>query len=59
VLKGGEIGEEVCSVRKVTRETKGTPSSSVNKKKICFSSVKLIIFLVFSKISPNFQYHKL
>jgi hypothetical protein len=30
VLKGGEIGEEVHSVGKVTKETKGIPSSSVN-----------------------------
>jgi hypothetical protein len=28
--EGGEIGEEVRSVGKVTRETKGIPSSSVN-----------------------------
>jgi len=30
VLKEGEIGEEVHSVGKVTKETKGIPSSSVN-----------------------------
>jgi hypothetical protein len=30
VLKGGEIGEEVRSMGKVTKETKGVPSSSVN-----------------------------
>jgi hypothetical protein len=30
VLKGGEIGEEVHSVGKVIKETKGIPSSSVN-----------------------------
>jgi hypothetical protein len=30
VCEGGEIGEEVRSVGKVTRETKGIPSSSVN-----------------------------
>ncbi len=29
-VEGGEIGEEVRSVGKVTRETKGIPSSSVN-----------------------------
>jgi hypothetical protein len=28
--EGGEIGEEVRSMGKVTRETKGIPSSSVN-----------------------------
>ncbi len=31
MLKGGEIGEEVRSVGKVTKETKGVPSSSVNR----------------------------
>jgi hypothetical protein len=30
VLKEGEIGEEVCSLGKVTKETKGIPSSNVN-----------------------------
>jgi hypothetical protein len=29
-VEGGEIGEEVRSVGKITRETKGIPSSSVN-----------------------------
>jgi hypothetical protein len=36
VLKEGKIGEEVCFVRKVTRETKGIPSFSVNQKKNLF-----------------------
>jgi len=36
VLKGGEIGEEVCSVGKVTREAKGIPSSSVNREFFLF-----------------------
>jgi hypothetical protein len=40
VLKGGEIGEEVCSLGKVTRETKGIQSSSVNWDFFCFPSVK-------------------
>ncbi len=33
---GGEIGEEVHSVRKVTNETKGIPSSSVNREFLLF-----------------------
>jgi len=36
VLKGGEIGEEVRSMGKVTRETKGIPSSSVNREFFLF-----------------------
>jgi len=36
VLKGGEIGEEVRSVGKVTTETKGIPSSSVNREFFLF-----------------------
>jgi hypothetical protein len=58
VLKGGEIGEEVRSVGKVTRETKGIPSSSVNREFFCFLSVKSTNFPSISKISPNFRYHK-
>jgi hypothetical protein len=41
---GGEIDEEVRSMGKVTKETKGIPSSSKLEKKICFLSVKLINF---------------
>ncbi len=29
-VEGGETGEEVCSIGKVTKKTKGTPSFSVN-----------------------------
>jgi len=36
VLKGGGVGEEVCSVGKVTRKTKGVPSSSVNREFFLF-----------------------
>jgi hypothetical protein len=35
-VEGGEIGEEVCSMGKVTRETKGIPSSSVNREFFLF-----------------------
>jgi hypothetical protein len=34
VLKG-EIGEEVHSVGKVTKDTKGIPSSNVNREFFC------------------------
>jgi hypothetical protein len=58
-VERGEIGEEVRSVRKVTRETKGIPSSSVNQNFFCFLSVKLTnfpsIFEIFAKFSPNFK----
>ncbi len=36
VLKGGEIGEEVRSMGKVTGETNGIPSSSVNREFLLF-----------------------
>jgi hypothetical protein len=36
---GGEIGEEVHSLGKVTRETKGIPSSSANREFFCVSLV--------------------
>jgi hypothetical protein len=36
VLKGGEIGEKVHSMGKVTRKTKGIPSSSVNREFFLF-----------------------
>jgi hypothetical protein len=52
VLKGGEIGEEVRSLGKVTKKTKGIPSSSVNWEFFCFPSVKSINFLsIFLKIA--------
>ncbi len=35
-VEGGEIGEEVHSMGKVTRETKGIPSSSVNREFFLF-----------------------
>jgi len=35
-VEGGEIGEEVHSVGKVIRETKGIPSSSVNREFFLF-----------------------
>ncbi len=56
---GGEIGEEVRSMRKETRETKGIPSSSENREFFFVSLLEnQLISLVFSKISPNFRYHK-
>jgi hypothetical protein len=36
MLKWGEIGEEVRFVGKVTRETKGIPSFSVNRELFLF-----------------------
>jgi hypothetical protein len=36
VLRGGEIGEEVHSMGKVTKETKGIPSSNVNREFFLF-----------------------
>jgi len=36
VLKGGEIGEEVNSVGKITREIKGILSSCVNREFFLF-----------------------
>jgi len=41
-VEGGEIGEEVRSMRKVTRETKGIPSSSVNREFFFVSLVTLL-----------------
>jgi len=41
-VEGGEIGEEVRSVRKVTGETKGIPSSSVNREFFFVSLVTLL-----------------
>ena len=52
-VEGGEIGEEVRSVGKVTGETKGIPSSSVIQDFFCFPSVKSTnfpsIFEIFTK----------
>ncbi len=39
-VERGEIGEEVRYVGKVTMETKGIPSSSVNRESFLFPSVK-------------------
>ncbi len=55
MLKGGEIGEEARFVGKVTKETKGIPSSSVNREIFFFPSVKSTNFLsIFKKIAKFF-----
>ncbi len=49
-VEGGEIGEEVRSMGKVTRETKRITSSSVNQEFFCFRSVKSTNFPSIFKI---------